>query len=349
MERRARDNGLPIASPATVPVPSAIVIGASSGGVAALLELAAGLPPDLPAVVGVVLHVGSLPSILPQLLTARSALPAVHPQDGDALRPGTIYVAPPDRHMLFTPDGVRLSHGPRENHARPAIDPLFRTAALHWRERTIGVVLSGQLDDGTAGLKAIKDCGGTALVQDPVDAVEPAMPTSALANVAVDHCLPVTAMAPLLLELVGRRTAAARSRLPEGIAREQAIFERKNVMENLSALAEPSALTCPDCGGGLWELKDTKPLRYRCHTGHAFTAASLEAAQTDTAEHALWSSVRALQERELLLRRLATVAEATGDHPQAEAGRRAADRVREQTRQLSRFTQEDDREDPGGL
>jgi two-component system, chemotaxis family, protein-glutamate methylesterase/glutaminase len=332
---------------ATVSTPHVIVIGASTGGVAALLELASGLPPKLPAIVGVVLHVGSLPSILPQLLSARSALRAVHPQDGDPLRPGTIYVAPPDHHMLFTTDAVRLSQGPRENHARPAIDPLFRTAALHWGAGAVGVVLSGQLDDGTAGLKAIKDCGGAAIVQDPGEAIEPAMPRSALANVAVDHCVTVEAMAPLLLALVGRKKVQARASPPEGLAREHAIFERRNVMENLSALADPSALTCPDCGGGLWELKDQRPLRYRCHTGHAFTATSLEAAQAETAEHALWSSVRALQERELLLRRLATVAEATGDHPQAEAGRRAADRVREQTRQLGALTQHD--EDPGGL
>jgi two-component system, chemotaxis family, protein-glutamate methylesterase/glutaminase len=327
----------------------AVVIGASSGGVAALLELAAGLPPDFPAIVGVVLHVGALPSILPQLLGARSALPAAHAQDGDALRPGRIYVAPPNRHMLFTPDGVRLNHGPRENHARPAIDPLFRTTALHWRQHAVGIVLSGQLDDGTAGLKSIADCGGTTVVQDPAEAIEPSMPASALANVAVDHCVLLRAMAPLLLELVARRTSAARAGPPEGIVREQAIFDRRNVMEHLAALAQASALTCPDCGGGLWELKDDRPLRYRCHTGHAFTAASLEAAQADTAEYALWSSVRALQERELLLRRLAAVAEATGDHPQAQAGRRAADRVREQTRQLSRLTRKGEREDPGGL
>jgi two-component system chemotaxis response regulator CheB len=262
------------------------------------------------------------------------------------LRPGTIYVAPPDHHMLFTPDGVRLLRGPRENHSRPAIDPLFRTTALHWREHAIGVVLSGQLDDGTAGLKAIKDCGGVAVVQDPADAVEPSMPASALANVGVDHCVAVAEMAPLLLALVGRAAGPSHTRPAEGVAREQAIFERKHVMENLSALAEPSTLTCPDCGGGLWELKDTKPLRYRCHTGHAFTAASLEAAQAETTEHALWSSVRALQEREILLRRLASVAEATGDRAQADAGRRAADRVREQAQQLDKFTQEDGGEGP---
>jgi two-component system, chemotaxis family, protein-glutamate methylesterase/glutaminase len=325
----------------SLPSPHAIVIGASTGGVAALLELVSGLPKNLSAAVGVVLHVGALPSILPQLLSARGVLPARHPADGEALQPGTIYVAPPDHHMLFTEREVRLNRGPRENHARPAIDPLFRTTALHWRERTIGVVLTGQLDDGTAGLKAIKDCGGGAIVQDPAEAVEPGMPRSALAHVAVDHCVPVAAMAPLLLELLARKTVAPRQLPSERLGREQAIFEGKNVMENLAALAEPSPLTCPDCGGGLWELKNTKPLRYRCHTGHGFTAASLEAAQTESAEHALWSSVRSLQEREILLRRLATVAEATGDHPQAAAGRRAADRVREQVQQLSSLTQEE--------
>jgi hypothetical protein len=239
----------PIAPKVIVPASHAIVIGASTGGVAALLELVSGLPKTLQAVVGVVLHV----------------------------------------------------------------------------------------------LKAIKDCGGAAVVQDPAEAVEPAMPASALANVAVDHRVPVKPMAPLLLELLGRERTVAGHAAPEGIAREHAIFEGRNVMENLAAVAEPSALTCPDCGGGLWELKDSKPLRYRCHTGHAFTAASLEAAQTETAEYALWSSVRALQERELLLRRLATVAEGTGDHPQAQAGRRAADQVRAQAQQLRKLTQEDQR------
>lgn len=324
-----------------------IVIGASTGGVSALLEIVSALPADLPCVVGVVLHVGSQPSILPQLLRAKGRWPAVHPRHGERLRPGTIYVAPPDQHLLFTADQARLSRGPRENHARPAIDPLFRTAALHWRERAIGVVLTGQLDDGTAGLQAIKTCGGAAVVQDPADAVEQGMPASALANVAVDRCVPARGVAPVLLELLGREPVRAPPSPPAGLAREQAVFERKEVMENLSALAEPSALTCPDCGGGLWELKDSKPLRYRCHTGHGFTAASLEAAQTQSAEHALWSSVRALQERELLLRRLASVAEATGDHPQAEAGRRAADRVREQARQLSQLTQREEDVGPG--
>lgn len=249
------------------------MIGASVGGVAALLELAARLPQTIDAVIGIVLHVGSRYSILPQLLESRGALPAVHPQHGQPLVPGTIYVAPPDHHMTFTADRVLLGRGARENHARPAIDPLFRSAALAWCDRAIGVVLTGDLDDGTAGLAAIKQCGGTAIVQDPATAVEPSMPASALRNVAVDFTLPVAEIATTLVQLVGRTAAesAPAPAPPAGLLREQALYEGKHVMENLWAVGQSSGLTCPDCGGGLWEIKESKPLRYRCHTGHAFT------------------------------------------------------------------------------
>lgn len=320
-----------------MPNSRAIVIGASSGGVAALMELVRGLPGDLPAVVGVVLHVGSQPSILPELLRTRGPLPAVHPRDGDPLRPGTIYVAPPDRHLLFSEDRVRLSRGPRENHARPAIDPLFRSVALQWRERAIGVVLTGELDDGSAGLRAIKEYGGTAVVQDPADAAEPSMPASALASADVDHCLPLAGIAPVLARLAGVDTAPQPHAGADAVAREQKIFEGTDPMENLDAIGKHSPLTCPECGGGLWEVRDATPLRYRCHTGHAYTARILDAAQSETAEQSLWSSVRALKEREMLLRRLANVAQATGDTAQAEAGRLQADRVGAQAAELARM------------
>jgi two-component system, chemotaxis family, protein-glutamate methylesterase/glutaminase len=316
----------------------AVVIGASAGGVAALLELAAALPKDLQAVVGMVLHVGSRPSVLPELLTARGGMTAIHPQDGQPLVPGTIYVAPPDLHMVFTSDQVRLSRAARENHARPAIDPLFRSTALAWRERAVGVVLTGELDDGTAGLAAIKQCGGTAIVQDPATAVQPSRPASALQNVPVDHCLPVEQIPAAVIQRVGRMANTAAGP-PEQLQLEYEVFGGKRVMENLSRIGKPSSLTCPDCGGGLWEVNGSKPLRYRCHTGHAFSARTLENAQVELAEHSLWSSVRALQEREILLRRLAMVARATGDVAQAEAGQRQADRVRAQAELLSRLVQ----------
>lgn len=264
-------------------LPHAIVIGASSGGVAALLELAAALPKELDAVVGMVLHVGSHHSILPELLTARGTMPAIHPQDGQPAVPGTIYVAPPDFHMVFTADQVRLSRAARENHARPAVDPLFRSTALAWRERAIGVVLTGDLDDGTAGLAAIKQCGGTAIVQDPATAEEPSMPASALQNVDVDYCLPLARIADTLLQLVGRIRNPGPIAAPEPLHREHAVFEGKRAMENLSAVGQPSPLTCPDCGGSLWEINESKPLRYRCQTGHAFSARSLGNGEADRA------------------------------------------------------------------
>ena len=315
------------------------MIGASAGGVAALLELAVRLPKAIDAVIGIVLHVGSRHSILPQLLESRGALPAVHPQHGQPLVPGTIYVAPPDHHMTFTADRALLGRGARENHARPAIDPLFRSAALAWCDRAIGVVLTGDLDDGTAGLAAVKQCGGTAIVQDPATAIEPSMPASALRNVAVDFTLPVPEIATTLVQLVGCKAAGPAPAPPAGLLREQALYEGKHVMEALSAAGQPSGLTCPDCGGGLWELTDAKPLRYRCHTGHAFTVRTLENAQTEQADQALFSSVRALQEREMLLRRMAAIAEATGDPAQARAGLEQADRVRDQARLLSRLVE----------
>lgn len=319
--------------------PHAILIGASSGGVAALLELAAQLPADINAVVGVVLHVGSRQSILPELLSGRSRWRAMHPVDGEPLAPGAMYVAPPDHHLLFTADAAHLSRGPRENHARPAVDPLFRSAALHWRERAIGVVLTGDLDDGTAGLAAVKACGGMAIVQDPATAFEPGMPASALANVAVDHCVPLAEIPATLERLVNGDPAPQPVPTAAHVQREHAVFEGRQAMENLSALGTLSTLTCPDCGGGLWEMKEAKPLRYRCHTGHAFTARSLDSAQAGAAEHALWAGVRTLHERETLLRRLATVAQAAGDMAQAEIGRREADRVRAQAESLGRLVE----------
>lgn len=248
--------------------PHAIVIGASAGGVAALLGVAAALPGQFHAVVGMVLHVGSRRSILPELLTARGGMAAIHPEDGQPLRPGVIYVAPPDVHMTFMADRVCLSRSARENYSRPAIDPLFRSAALAFGERAIGVVLTGDLDDGTAGLAAIKQCGGIAVVQDPATAAEPSMPASALQNVAVDHCLPLDVIPDTLVQLAGRTPAARKSKpAPEPLQREHAIFGGERVMENLSAVGTSSTLTCPDCGGSPWKINGSKPLRYRCHTG----------------------------------------------------------------------------------
>lgn len=311
-----------------------IAIGASAGGVDALLEIAAALPARFPALVLVTQHVGTYPSILPELMRTRGHLHATHPSDGDPAHPGTIYVAPPDQHLLLQGDRLHLSRGPKENHSRPAVDPMMRSVALACGPRAVGVVLTGQLDDGTVGLKAIKRCGGFAIVQDPATAVEPSMPASALANVEVDLQLRVDQIVPALVRIVTGTRHAAPDSLPGDVVREQEMLEGHDMIANLAAMADPSTLTCPDCGGGLWELKERNPLRYRCHTGHAFTAQSLAHAQEETTDHALWSGVRTLAESELLLRRVAQIARDRGDHAQAEAGERRADRVRERVNAL---------------
>jgi two-component system, chemotaxis family, protein-glutamate methylesterase/glutaminase len=324
----------------TRPFDNLVVIGASAGGVHALLEIAEKLPPQFPAPVCIVQHIGSNPSILPELLRHRGPNPARHIEDGQPLEAGMLHVAPPDRHVLVVGDRLRLTQGPKENHVRPAIDPLFRSAALAYGPDVIGVILTGQLDDGTAGLKSIKECGGVAIVQDPMTATEPEMPASALAHVDVDHCVALADVASLLARLVRRpQQAEERPPAPEHVAREVAINQGEASVEQLKDIAIPSSLTCPDCGGSLWEMKDTRPLRYRCHTGHAFSGLSLAHAQKDASEQALWNSVRALREREMLLRRVASISAAMGDAAQAAAGQQQAERLRQQADALEQFTE----------
>jgi two-component system, chemotaxis family, protein-glutamate methylesterase/glutaminase len=307
-----------------------VLVGASMGGVQGLLQMAGALPAGFAAPILLVQHIGDLPSHLPALLSHRGPNAAVHAREGEVPQPGFLYVAPPDRHMLLDETGrIRLTLGPKENHTRPAIDPLFRSAALHLRERAIGVVLSGQLDDGTAGLAAIKQCGGYAIVEDPATTPWPSMPQSALDNVAVDECLPLEAIAAALERRVAGGPCAPHA-APAAIAHEVRINQGIEIMENLQAIATPSSLTCPDCGGGLWEVRGDKPLRYRCHIGHAFTAQTLSHAQGQVTEHAMWASVRSLQEKEMLFRRVADVASVAGQHAQRAAALAQAERVRAQ-------------------
>jgi two-component system chemotaxis response regulator CheB len=252
------------------------------------------------------------------------------------LTPGVIHVAPPDQHLLVEGRTLRLSRGPKENHTRPAIDPLFRSAALAWGARVIGVVLSGMLDDGTAGLLSIKRRGGLAIVQDPASAEEPEMPQNAVRFVPVDYVVPDAEIGALLGRLV-QQAAAPDVPAAEALQREVAINRGEDLLENIEAIAEPASLCCPDCGGALWEVQDASQLRYRCHTGHAFGAIALERAQAQKGEEALRQAVRQLAEREMLLRRMASIADATGESAQAEVARCEADRLREQATELSRM------------
>ena len=293
------------ASRSTHPV---IVIGASAGGVDAILDLAPRLPRDFPVPILFVQHIGAHRSELWKLVSGRGPNQAVNASDGDVPRPGTIHIAPSDQHMLLEGHVIRLSRGPKEHHARPAIDPLFRSVALDCGPRAIGVVLTGMLDDGSAGLRAIKDCGGTAVVQDPADAHAPSMPRCALACVEADHVVPLAALGPLLYDLA-RRTAAfpASDPLepPAALRQEHAVSAESHAMQNLQAIGSPSVFTCPDCGGVLFKLNDQRVLRYRCHTGHAFNLRSLVFLQEKSSDAALWTSLRVLQEKEDVLRQLA--------------------------------------------
>lgn len=287
-----------------------IVIGASAGGVQALSKLVADLPADLPATVFIVLHLPSdVPSLLPGILSRESRLPVAHAKNGEQLKPGRIYVAPPDRHLLIEGKHVKLVHGPKENFHRPSIDALFRSAALWAGPRVIGVVLTGARDDGSVGMRAIKKRGGIAIVQDPLEAAFPSMPMSVMQGIRVDHSLLLRDIAPLLDKL-SRETAEEEERYP--VADELEIearitkqdMEAGELIASVERLGTVSKLTCPDCHGALWEMRDQEMLRFRCHVGHAFSADGLNDGQSQMLEVALWSAVRALEEQMLLARRI---------------------------------------------
>ncbi len=282
-----------------------ILVGGSAGAVEAVCELVKHLPPDLPAAVFVVIHLGRGRSSLPQILDRAGALPALHPEHGEPIRSGRIYVAPPDRHMVVDDGTVRLLRGPRENGFRPAVDVLFRSAARRYRERVIGVVLTGNLDDGTAGLLAVKTMGGVAVVQDPADASHPSMPENAIAAVAVDHVVSLAELPALLAGLAGEPVEPGG---PEPVP----VEAETHVTDELVGLSgedveggEPSGFTCPDCGGALWEWGEGELVRYRCRTGHAYSPESLVAQQSDSLEYTLWAAVRTLEETAAISKRMA--------------------------------------------
>jgi two-component system chemotaxis response regulator CheB len=277
-----------------------IVIGASAGGVHALLKLTSLLPPKFPAPIAVVLHVGAHPSRLPDVLRSSSTLPVEFARDGGAARRGVIHVAPPDQHLLVDRGRLRLFRGPKEHFARPAINPLFRSAAIAFGPAAVAVVLTGRLDDGAAGARAIKACGGAVVVQDPLDAVEPDMPRSALQATVADHVGTIADIARILGSIAAPMANAPPFTVPSWLAIEHAISLGESSMQELDTVADPSPYTCPECGGTLFRMEDA-PARFLCHTGHAFSMRTLIAAQDATTEDAIWSGIRALQEKKLLL------------------------------------------------
>ncbi len=283
-----------------------IAVGASAGGVEALRRLSAGLSPRLPAAVLVVQHVSPRArSVLPELLARSGPLPVAHALDGEPIRPGRTYVAPPDRHLLVAPDGrhLLLRRGPLENRTRPAVDALFRSAAVACGPRVIGVVLSGMLDDGTAGLVAVKRCGGISVVQDPADALWPDMPRNALQGDSPNHSVTMADM-PGLLDRLARSPAGPAAPVPPELQVETRIAQQEVAAMGDDVVGSPSRISCPDCGGVLNEVQDGKIIRFRCQIGHAYGAETLAAAQADGLENALAVAARTHRDRLVLFRRM---------------------------------------------
>ena len=293
-------------SPTTI-----IVIGASRGGVDAIRAVVSALPESLDAAVLVTLHIGAHRSDLPSLLTRAGNLPAKHPRDRESIVKGNIYVAPPDHHMLVEPGEIRLTRGPRENWTRPAIDPLFRSAAQVYGSDVIGVILTGGLNDGTAGLFEVKAHGGTAVVQDPADANSASMPQSAIENVDIDHVLAASEIGHRLTEM-----AAIRQKdLPELITKGLALAApQEKDMDAEFTLDQPATVTCPDCGGALRQYLLGPLTQFSCHIGHVYTMEVMLAAQFVAVERFLEQAMRSLSERSALCGVMAEKLARSGEH-----------------------------------
>ncbi len=282
-----------------------VVVGASAGGVEALSGLASSLPPNLAAAVLVVLHVPETgKSHLPAILSRRGPLPASQAIDGEPIRPAHIYIAAPGRQLILEPGRLRLTRGPRENGHRPSVDTLFRSAARAYGERVVGVVLSGTLDDGAAGMAFIKRYGGATVVQSPEEALYDEMPLHSLETGNVDFTLPVRDIGPLLAKMSsGRSLLEVKATVPRGNQYGDEEIEQQ-ALDAQRHLGTPAVYTCPDCHGTLWEVDEGEVVRYRCRVGHAFSVENLLAGQGDNVENALWMALRALEERAQLSRQM---------------------------------------------
>jgi two-component system chemotaxis response regulator CheB len=284
-----------------------VVVGTSAGGLEALDELIGAMPEKLDASIFIVQHLasGNTGASLTRRLSRHRSFEVKLAREGERFRPGRIYIAPPDNHLLLKADTVMVRKGARENRNRPGIDPLFRSAAVAHGSRVIGVVLTGMLDDGTAGLIAIKKCGGVTVAQDPADAAYPGMPQSAVDNADVDFCVPLAEMAALLVRLISRPPGRVR-RVPGDVRTEAKIAERVlSDVTQVESLGTQVPYNCPNCGGVLWEMDHPVAKRYRCHTGHSYTQAALLASQSEKIEEMLWISLRMFEERKNLLTSMA--------------------------------------------
>ena len=280
-----------------------IVIGTAAGGLEALDQLIGQLPTDLPASIVIVQHMdpGNSGEPLLRRLGRHQAFRPKLAQSGEHLKPTHVYIAPPDSHLLIKKGKMLVTKGAAENRHRPGIDPLFRSAAVSHGSRVIGVVLTGMMDDGTAGLIAVKRCGGVTVVQDPRDAAYSGMPLSALDNANVDYCVSIAEMGPLLTTLVSNPGGKSKA-VPDDVRTEAAIAERVlSDISQVNGLGEQVPYNCPGCGGVLWKIDGAGEKRYRCHTGHSYSGLSLLASQSEKIEEMLWISLRMFEERKNLL------------------------------------------------
>ena len=287
-----------------------IVIGASAGGVEALTGLVTALPGGLSAAVFVTVHIPPYAvSSLPEILSRAGTLPAAHALDGEPVQNGRIYIAPPNHHLLLQDGAVHLSLGPRVNHTRPAVDPLFMSAAQVYGPRVIGIVLSGMLDDGTAGLQEVKAQGGVALIQDPQEALFRSMPQSALEHTAVDYILPVSEMGAVLRRLnegqAPPKQEGYHAMTEETPPAEETVEEDIVAQEQGDRNGMLTVYTCPECGGSLWQVNAGSLVRFRCHTGHVLSGPTLFAEQSENIEKSLWYAFRSLRDKARLARQLA--------------------------------------------
>lgn len=296
-------------------------MGASAGGVETLRRVVAGLPADLAATICVVLHLApDSHSALPHILERAGKLPCHAARDGEKLEPGCILVAPPDRHLIIEDGHVRLTAGPRENGHRPAIDALFRSAARHGDGHVIGVILSGMRDDGSAGLASIKAHGGVGIVQDPEEAMYAGMPRSALASVAVDAVVGSVDVAGAVTALVNGEPLPVSDQPPD---RFSAVPEPPASLPG-EPFPEPLSTVCPECGGVLTERHHAGLVQWECRVGHRYSPESLLRAQAEGVEAAMWAAVRALEDRRILLDRMARQFESRDQHVSARSVRQRA-------------------------
>jgi two-component system, chemotaxis family, protein-glutamate methylesterase/glutaminase len=284
-----------------------VVIGASAGGFEVVGKLLSQLNPEIPASVFIVIHLSANNTVagMVNYLQKQSFLTVKVPENFEHIQLGTVYLAPPDHHMLINGNHVLINRGPRENKYRPSIDLLFRSAAAHFGPRVVGVILSGMMEDGTSGMEAIKRSGGISVIQDPKEAPFPDMPMSVLGNTEVDYTFESDKIGIGVEELI-HLPAVATQEVPEDIIKEAGIAERISIgADNVESMGTLTPIVCPDCGGSLWQTREGNSLRFRCHIGHAFTGNALLTYKSNELEETMWVVLRMLEERRNLLKLMA--------------------------------------------